>query len=186
MNSLVTTRLLLRRWKQSDIEPFAAMNMDKEVMEFHANVLTLEQTTNLVHKMESGFERDGLGLWAVELKSTGEFIGYVGLSKPEFPAKFMPCVEVGWRLARKYWGNGYAVEAAKEAVRDGFERLDLTEIVSFTAKVNTRSIKVMENLGMKRDPEDDFLFPYLADGHILRPHVLYRLSKSDFSMSNPI
>ena len=169
----------MRRWRNTDIVPFADLNANQLVMEFFVDTLSTEQTITMVQKIEEEFENKSFGLWAAELKSTGKFIGFVGLHEPKFEAHFMPCVEIGWRLAREYWGKGLALEAAKEVIKDGFARLDLAEIVSFTASINTRSIRVMERLGMKKNPQDDFLHPSITDGHILSPHVLYRLSKGD-------
>jgi ribosomal-protein-alanine N-acetyltransferase len=113
-----------------------------------------------------------------EIPREGSFIGFVGLSVPSFDAHFMPAVEVGWRLARETWGHGFATEAARAAIRDGFEHLGLSEIVSFTVPANVRSIRVMERLGMTRDPVDDFDHRRLPDRHRLKPHVLYRLSRA--------
>ncbi len=175
-----TERLLLRRWQPSDLRPFARMNACPEVMEFFPARLTDAETRQMVARIESGFDEQGFGLWALELVDTGEFIGFCGLSRPRFEAAFTPCVEVGWRIARPHWGNGYAPEAAREAIRDAFERVGLDEIVSFTAARNRRSVRVMEKLGMARNPADDFQHPLLESGHPLRPHVLYRLSSAQW------
>lgn len=172
---LKTKRLILRRWKTSDVEPFFALNSDPEVMRHFPSILSIDQTKSFIAAAEAHFDREDFGLWALELAETNEFIGFTGLSIPKFTSHFTPCVEVGWRLAHKFWGNGYAPEAAREALRDGFERMGLPEIVSFTATVNTNSIRVMEKLNMKRDPAEDFDHPNVAEGHHLRRHVLYRL-----------
>lgn len=173
---LETSRLVLRRWHISDIQPFAEMNSDPQVMEYFPRTATFEQTASMVHTIETAFSEDDYGLWAVTLKDTGKFIGMVGLCKPKFEAHFTPCVEIGWRLDKNYWGKGFASEAAEESMRDGFERIGLTEIVSMTAVLNQRSMRVMERLHMKRNPADDFDHPMLDDGHPLKPHVLYRLT----------
>lgn len=181
---LRTERLLLRRWRPSDFEKFAELNADPVVMEFFPSTLSRDQTQAMVEKMETAFEENDFGLWAVELVATGEFIGFTGLSVPGFEAHFMPCVEIGWRLSVRHWGCGYAPEAAAASVRDGFERVKLTEIVSFTAALNARSIRVMEKLGMTTRAQDNFQHPYLSDGHRLKPHVLYRLSQKDWLAAN--
>jgi RimJ/RimL family protein N-acetyltransferase len=170
-----TRRLLLRRWCEADREPFAEMNADPEVMEYFPAVLTRRQSDDLIEKIEAGFEVHGFGLWALELKGGGEMIGFVGLAVPEFEAHFAPAVEVGWRLARSAWGHGYATEAARAALRFGFEDTGLTEVVSFTSTGNARSRAVMERLGMTHDSVDDFDHPGLPEGHPLRRHVLYRI-----------
>ena len=113
--------------------------------------------------------------------ATGTFAGYVGLWPATFDAPFTPAVEVGWRLARAHWGHGYATEAARASVADGFDRLQLDEILSFTATINHRSRRVMERLGMTHDPRDDFDHPALPPGHRLERHVLYRLPSASMA-----
>jgi RimJ/RimL family protein N-acetyltransferase len=173
--SLTTPRLKLRGWREDDLEPFAAMNADPAVMEHFPGPLTRGQSDELVERIEGGFEANGFGLWALEVRATEEFIGCTGLGVPEFEAHFTPAVEVGWRLARSTWGNGYATEAARAALSFGFEEVGLAEVVSFTTSANRRSRAVMERLGMSHDPADDFDHPSLPPGHPQRPHVLYRI-----------
>lgn len=180
---LETTRLILREWQESDLEPFAAMNADDRVMEFFPSKLTRDETLSMVERIKARFAADQFCFWAVEEKATNEFVGFVGLGRPHFEAKFMPCVEIGWRLAYGYWGKGYAPEAAREALRDGFERFSLPEIVAFTAAINQKSIRVMEKIAMKRNVEDDFMHPFVEENHPLKPHVLYRISQSDWRES---
>ena len=132
----------------------------------------------MVDRIEGTFATEGLGQWAVEIPGVAPFIGYVGLSPADFEASFTPAVEVGWRLAADHWGRGYATEAARAAVADGFQRLALAEIVSFTAVFNHRSRRVMEKLNMTRDPQEDFDHPRVPEGNRLRRHVLYRLRRS--------
>lgn len=172
---LRTERLLLRRWREEDREPFAALNADPAVMEFFPAPLSRRESDALLERIELGFERHGFGLWALELRESGEFIGFTGLAVPPFEAHFTPAVEVGWRLARSAWGRGYATEAARAALAQGFGPAGLEEIVSMTTVRNRRSRAVMERLGMTRDPADDFEFPTLPPGDPLRPHVLYRI-----------
>jgi ribosomal-protein-alanine N-acetyltransferase len=157
------------------------MNADPVGMEHFPGTLTREQSDELVGRIEGGFEAHGFGLWALELRESGEFIGFTGLAMPTFEAHFTPAVEVGWRLARSVWGNGYATEAARAAVSFGFEEVGLTEVVSFTTPANLRSRAVMERLGMSRDPGDDFEHPRLPPGHPLRLHVLYRLKSPELT-----
>jgi len=175
---LRTDRLILRRWRESDREPFARMNADPEVMRHFPSTLTRAQSDGFAARIERQFEERGYGPWAVEIPGEAEFIGFVGLLHHTFPAHFTPATEVGWRLNRPYWGKGYATEAARAAVADGFGRLGLDEIVSMTAPANVRSIAVMERLGMTRNPADDFEHPNVPPGHPLRRHVLYRLSSN--------
>jgi len=171
---LGTDRLLLRRWRDGDREPFAAMNADPRVMEHFPAVLTPQETDAMIARIDEHFQRHGFGLWAVEVIGGPSFIGFVGLSVPRFEAHFTPCVEIGWRLAADYWGRGYATEAARAAVAFGFESLGLAEIFSFTATQNIRSRQVMQRLGMTHDPAEDFDHPLLPAGHRLCRHVLYR------------
>ncbi len=174
---LRTERLLLRRWREADREPFAAMGADPEVMTYLGPLLSRAQSDAMVDWIERRFDEHGFGLWAVEVAETGAFAGWVGLSVPSFQAPFMPAVEVGWRLARAQWGHGYAVEAARAAVGYGFGEAGLEEIVSFTVPANVRSRRVMERLGMTHDPAGDFDHPRLPEGDPLRRHVLYRLRR---------
>ncbi len=173
--SLETRRLKLRRWRNADRDPFAELNRDVEVMEHFPARLSRAQSDDLIEVIEAGFEVHGFGLWALEVRESGEFIGFTGLSVAAFETHFTPTVEVGWRLARSAWGRGYATEAARAALAFGFEEAGLGEIVSFTVSVNRRSRAVMERLGMRHDPADDFDHPALPVGHPQRRHVLYRL-----------
>ena len=175
--TIQTERLTLRSFTEADREPFAAMNADPEVMRHFPEPLDRAMSDALVDRILDGWGERGLGLWAVERREDGAFLGFVGLSTPTFDAHFTPAVEIGWRLARDAWGHGYATEAARAGVAYGFETLGLEEIVSFTTKDNVRSRGVMERLGMTRDPADDFDHPGLPAGHPLRRHVLYRLRR---------
>lgn len=176
-SELRTERLRLRRWSDADLEPFAALNADPVVMEHFPAPLTRAKSDELVARIESTFDDEEVGLWAVEVTATGRFAGFTGLWPATFEAPFTPAVEVGWRLAREHWGQGYAPEAARASIADGFERLGLDEIVSMTAVGNDRSRRVMEKLGMTHDPADDFEHPKVPVGHHLRRHVLYRLTR---------
>lgn len=146
-------------------------------MQFFPSTLSKTESNAFVDRISEHFEQHDFGLWAVELSTSDEFVGYVGLSPATFEAHFTPAVEIGWRLARRFWGSGLAPEAAQAAVADGFDRLDVNEIVSFTAEINLRSRRVMEKLEMTHDPGEDFEHPSVPIDHPLRPHVLYRTSK---------
>lgn len=173
-----TKRLVLREWIESDRKPFAEMCADERVMEFFPATLSVEQSETLVDRIEQHFAEHGFGLWAVEKKDGGEFIGFIGLCIPGFEAHFTPCVEIGWRLAAHHWRNGYASEGAKRVLHHAFETLQLEEVVSMTTVSNERSRRVMERIGMSRSPNDDFEHPALEPDHPLRPHVLYRVSST--------
>jgi RimJ/RimL family protein N-acetyltransferase len=173
----VTERLLLRRWREEDRAPFAALNADPAVMEHFPAPLDRAASDAFVDRIVAQHDQHGWGLWALEVRDTGRFIGFTGLAAPRFEAHFTPAVEVGWRLAREAWGFGYATEAAGAATAAGFRELGLDEIVSFTAVGNTRSRAVMRRIGMTHDAADDFDHPALPDGHPLRRHVLYRLRR---------
>jgi RimJ/RimL family protein N-acetyltransferase len=174
---IASDRLRLRRWLPSDRGPFAEMNADLSVMEFFPAVLSREESDELAARIEAHFDQFGFGIWAVEIPEITPFAGFIGLSIPRFEASFTPCVEIGWRLARQYWGRGYATEGARAALAFGFETLQLDEIVSFTVPTNVRSRRVMEQLGMTHRPGDDFDHPLLPEGHALRRHVLYRIGR---------
>jgi RimJ/RimL family protein N-acetyltransferase len=183
---LTTERLVLRRWRDADLDAYAALNADPEVMEHFPSTLTREESRRSIEIIEARFGDLGYGLWAAEVPEVASCIGFIGLNPATFDAPFTPAVEVGWRLARRHWGNGYATEGARAALAFGFDTLGLDEIVSFTTPGNRRSWRVMEKIGMTRDPADDFDHPVIADGHPLRRHVLYRISRttSDGSLSS--
>ncbi len=183
--TLQTPRLQLRRWRNSDLPAFARMNADPAVMEFFPGLLSSAQSDSLAAGIREHLDAHGWGLWAVQVHGGPQFIGFVGLSVPRFEAAFTPAVEVGWRLARSAWGRGYATEAARAALRDGFDRVGLDAVVSFTTVANTRSRAVMTRLGMTHDPADDFDHPALAPGDPLRRHVLYRLRREQFGYTPP-
>lgn len=175
-----TARLLLRRWRAGDRVPFAVLNADPRVVEYLPGPLKRDESDALVARADGHFDEHGFGPWAIEVPGETPFAGFVGLSMPRFTAEFTPCVEVGWRLAAEHWGRGYATEGARAALDLGFDRLGLDEIVAFTVPANVRSRRVMEKLGMTRDPADDFDHPSLAEGHPLRRHVLYRMARDAY------
>lgn len=156
------------------------MNADPRVMEHFPATMSREESDALIDRVDGYFDRHGYGLWALEVASTGAFIGFTGLIPQTFEAHFTPAVEVGWRLARTAWGHGYASEAARAALAYGFDHAGLTEIVSMTAVTNTRSQAVMRRIGMTRDPADDFEHSKIPAGSPLRPHVLYRITADDW------
>jgi len=152
-------------------------------MEHYQKTLNRAESDAFANRARTKLAERGFGLWAVELLSEAQFIGYVGLAEPSFRTSFTPCIEIGWRLAQEYWGRGYATEAAEAVLRYAFVSLALTEVVSFTSVGNQRSRRVMERIGMVRDPSEDFDHPNLPVAHPLRRHVLYRLSKSKWAAS---
>jgi RimJ/RimL family protein N-acetyltransferase len=172
-----TERLVLRGWRPEDREPFAALNADPAVVEHLLYPLTREQSDVLADRIEQHFDEHGYGLWAVEAPGQWPFIGFVGLLLQDFEAHFTPAVEIGWRLARPAWGHGYATEAARAVLRHAFTETDLDEVVSLTVPMNSRSWKVMQRIGMTRDPADDFEHPRVPEGHSHRLHILHRLSR---------
>ncbi|MER7705040.1 GNAT family N-acetyltransferase [Kitasatospora sp. NPDC097605] len=174
MTELHTDRLLLRRWRDADLDPWAAMNADPEVREHLGDVLTRAESYVSVARYEADFVRRGYGWWAVEVRATGEFIGFAGLDDIDDGLPFTG-VEIGWRLARSAWGHGYATEAARAVLAFGFDTLALPEILAVTTARNLRSQAVMRRLGMTTDPADDFDDPHAPEGP-LRPSVLYRLT----------
>jgi RimJ/RimL family protein N-acetyltransferase len=174
---ITTERLLLREFLDRDREPFAQLNADPRVMEHFPHALSRKESDDLVDRIGLRWTEDGVGLWAVERREDGAFLGFTGLAPPRFEAPFTPCVEIGWRLAVDAWGHGYATEAARASLRFGFEQGGLDEILSWTVPANVRSRAVMERIGMTHDPADDFDHPNIPVGSPLRRHVLYRLSR---------
>ena len=172
-----TSRLVLRRWREDDREPFAKLNTDPVVMERFPYLLTRAESDAFVDRIEAGFEERGYGLRAVEVPGVAAFIGFVGLNPATFEAHFTPALEVGWRLDQPYWWAGYATEGGRAALAFAFAELGEQEVVSFTSVGHTRSRAVMERLGMTRDPDEDFEHPNVPEGHPVRPHVLYRIDR---------
>jgi RimJ/RimL family protein N-acetyltransferase len=177
-NAIETERLILRLWESRDREPFARMNNDPRVMELFPSALSRAESDAMADRLEAHFRAHGFGLYALELRQGPAFIGFAGLAVPTFQAHFTPCVEIGWRIAAEHWRRELATEAARAVVRHAFDSLGLAALVSFTVPANTRSRRVMEKIGMTRDPTDDFDHPNLPEGHPLRPHVLYRLKRA--------
>jgi RimJ/RimL family protein N-acetyltransferase len=156
------------------------MNADPVVMEFFPSLLSREESDAMLDRFEDEYSRRGFCPWAVEEREGATFIGFVGLHEIPDYLSFAPALEVGWRLARGFWGRGFATEAAASSLTFAFQELLADEVVSMTSAVNERSRRVMERLGMHRDALDDFEHPRVPEGHSLRPHVLYRLTSSDW------
>jgi RimJ/RimL family protein N-acetyltransferase len=177
-----TERLLLRQWRAEDRAPFARMGQDTEVMEFFPSLLTREESDAGADRAQAYIAANGFGFWAVEIPEEAPFAGFIGLNSPRFEAHFTPCIEIGWRLARPFWGRGYATEGAAAALEFGFTELGLEEIVSFAVSTNVRSVGVMRRIGMKFSGEFDH--PAFEEGHRHRQHVLYRIGKTDWRLSD--
>ena len=177
---LLTEWLVLRNWRESDLDEFAEMNADPEVMRFFPALLSREQSREMMQRIQEHFDAHGFGLFAAEEKESGELAGYVGLKAPSFEAPFMPCIEIGWRLRKKFWNRGLATEGARAALAYGFRVLGLEEIVAFAVPANAPSLRVMEKLGMTHYPQEDFDHPRLPAGHPLQRHLLYRVRAAEF------
>jgi RimJ/RimL family protein N-acetyltransferase len=173
-----TPRLLLRRWRADDVAALTALSAEAAVIEFLPGAMSTAQVEAFIEAQNALCERHQTCYFAAELKETGELAGFVGLKYQDFDRPFAPCYELGWRLASRHWGKGYASEGALAAMRHGFEVLGLDEIVSFTVPENLRSRSVMERLGMHRDLDADFAHPALPEDHRLSRHVLYRIRKN--------
>ena len=170
---IATDRLILRNWLPADLEPWAALNADPQVMEHFPALLTAEEAAAMLAANQARITDTGWGLWAVERRGDGAFLGFTGLMPLRESNPLAPGVEIGWRFARHAWGAGYASEAARAALAYGFERLGLPEIVAFTAKGNLRSQAVMDRVGMTRREDLDFDHPALPKGHVLERHVVW-------------
>jgi RimJ/RimL family protein N-acetyltransferase len=173
---LRTERLLLRRWRPADLPAFAAINADPEVMRHFPTTLSREASAALLARIEASFETHGYGLWALELPEGSPLVGCAGIAQVAIDVPFAPAVELAWRLDRAHWGRGLASEAARAAAQFAFGELAVAELIAYTAQGNARSRRVMERLGMRRDPAEDFVHPDLPPGHPLAEHVLYRLA----------
>jgi ribosomal-protein-alanine N-acetyltransferase len=181
---ITTDRVILRQWRAEDVDAFAAMGRDPEVMACFPALVEREQCEQMMARVRESIDRDGFGLWAIEVRGGAPFIGFCGIQRVPFEAAFTPAVEVGWRLARAHWGHGYVTEAARAALAYGFDTLGLAEIVAFLIPANARSAAVCERLAMTRDPDGDFDHPRVAEGAVSvagfpqRRHILYRLRRA--------
>lgn len=183
MPDLATKRLLVRQWRDDDLDAFAAMSVDPDVMAHFPTLYTRAEAAALIARQQAFIAERGYGFWAVEEKGGAPFVGFCGIKDVLFDVPWAPAVEVGWRFAREHWGKGYATESARAAVEFGFRELDLAEIVAFLLPMNQRSAAVCKRLGMVRDPSRDFEHPVITEGTISvagfpqRPHVLYSLKR---------
>lgn len=176
---LETERLILRPWRDADRAPYIGFCADPVVRRFYPSVLSPDETNEMIDRMIAGYERDGFGFLVAERKSDGAVIGDVGLSPIPFPLRGDPRIEIGWLLGQDFWGQGYAPEAAHACLAHAWDALGADEIVAFTAIPNLPSQRVMEKIGMTRDPEGDFEHPKVPQDSPLRPHVLYRMNRPD-------
>lgn len=178
-----TDRLTLRPWLPRDRMAFAALNADAEVMQHFPRTLTLAESDGVIQRFRNRWAGDGICFGAVERRSDGAFVGMVGLSRVRFgqPGPLEGALEMGWRIARPFWGQGYATEAARGWLAHGFGALDADEIVAFAVPANHRSLAVMRRLGMHADPTRDFNHPSLPDGHPLQPHVVHAITRAGWS-----
>ena len=175
---LATARVWLRRWRAEDRVPFAQMNADPDVMRYFPALLSRDESDALIDEFNAHFDRYGYGIWALEIPGVCPFAGFAGLKHVSFDAAFTPAIEIGWRMRRDLWGQGYATEAAEAILAHGWDGLALDEIISFTTRDNQRSQALMQRIGMVHDPDGDFHHPALPAHHRQAPHVLYRARKT--------
>lgn len=175
--NIETDRIVLRPWTERDRQPFAELSADPAVMEHLLPMNSREATDGWIDRRMAHLAEHGFSFWALEAKASGAFLGAVGLLKVSYDAHFAPAVEVGWRVSRPFWGQGYATEAAAASIKFGFENFGLSEVVANTVAQNTSSRRVMEKLGMSHNADDDFDHPLIPEGHPLRAQVLYRLPR---------
>jgi RimJ/RimL family protein N-acetyltransferase len=175
-----TERLVLRRWREEDLEPFRAMNADPEVTRFFPGTLAAEQSDRTAHRLRDYADTPGLGAWAVEIPGKAPFIGFAGCwpTRPELP--FAPAIEIGWRIAKPYWGRGFAPEAARASLADAFERAGVDQVLAYATHANEPSLQVMRKIGMTYSPGEDFGHPMFEEGHPLQRHVVYRITADQF------
>lgn len=173
---LETDRLILRHWREEDVVDWVAMNADPEVMQYFPKVLTPDESLAMMERIQTRLENEEFGLWAVEVKNGDPFIGFVGLSIQDVGLAICPCVEVGWRLKRSAWGRGYASEAAKRSLEYAFNKCEISDIYSFTAKSNLKSQRVMQRIGLIERPDLAFSHPRIAPDSQLSEHVTYWIS----------
>lgn len=182
MKPIATERLMIRNWEERDRDLFHRINSDPEVMAFFPFRRTWAESDALFERLRAGIARDGFGFTALELRATGECIGFAGLSTVDaLPTIADGSVEIGWRLAPDYWGKGYVTEAAEALLAHAFEDMGLEDVVSFAVWTNRRSTAVMKRIGMRPDPARDFDHPRVPDTHPhLKRHVVYRITREDW------
>lgn len=178
--TLSSERLILRPWRDGDLDALASLCAAPEVMAHFPAPLDRAGSETLLRRLQAHQAEHGFTFWCLERREDGAFVGFTGLARVSFAAPFVPAVEIGWRLARPLWGQGYALEAARRALAYAFDELALAEVVSFTVPDNQRSWGLMQRLGMQRDAAGDFEHPNLPPGHPLRPHLLYRIAREDW------
>ncbi len=178
-----TGRLLMRRWRAADREPFAALNGDPETLKFFPATLDRAASDAFVDRIEKLFEQQGFGLWALEVTGTGEFIGYTGLNSLPDDVPGGGGMEIGWRLVRNAWHHGYATEAARAALAVAFDGAGLADVWSMTAVLNEPSQAVMRRIGMREVARFDH--PRIVAGDPLRPHVMYHLARAQWKKPSP-
>jgi RimJ/RimL family protein N-acetyltransferase len=186
MDGLNCDRLALRPWEEQHREPYFQLVSDPVVMQYLTPLAARAESDAWIDRHRAQLAEHRFGYWAVELRKTGQFIGAVGLSRVRYEAHFTPAIGVGWRLAQPYWGHGYASEAARAALKYGFEDQRLEEIVAITVPANIRSQQVMRRLGMTYSPDDDFDHPQLPEGHPRRRCLLCRMSRKDWFQNSPL
>ena len=174
---LETKRLILRQWIYEDFEAFAKLNSDLKVMEYFPSILTKKQSYTIANNLKLLIFKQGWGIWVLQEKKSGKFVGTLGLYEPIDNLPFVPCVEISWKLSYEYWGKGYASEASKEVLKFAFDVLKLDEVISFTAAINKRSISLMKRLGMKNTCKN-FKHPALTKEDRLSEHVLYKIKNN--------
>lgn len=180
MLEIQTDRLILRPLVEADLDAFAALNSDAEVMRFFPALQSREQTAALIARSAEKWQTNGFGFSAVAFKETRQFIGMAGLNRFEAEVEIAPCVEIGWRFAKSAWGQGLASEAAVAWLKYGFEHIEINEIFSFSPRQNVPSQAVMRRIGMRRTPEFDFEHPMIEAGHPLRPMAVCRLTAQEY------
>ena len=177
MPSLYTPRLILRQWQNSDRDAFAGLTASARVMQYFPATLSRAQSDQSIDSFSASIDTNGWGFWACESRATGEFAGFIGLNAPGYELPFSPCVEVGWRLAERFWGNGLATEGALASLHYAFNELGLDEVISMTPVTNLASIAVMKKIGMS-NTNSNFMHPRIADKHALQEHVLYKINQA--------
>lgn len=183
-NQIRTDRLVLRRWREEDVGPYAALQADPLVRRFFLKLMSPEESAADAERFAGGFDRDGYSFWVVE-RPGAPFMGIAGVRKITQDMPFRPLVDVGWLFTAPHWGQGYATEAASAALRDVFTRADLDEVVAYTTHRNVPSQRVMQRLGMTTSADENFTHPLVPIDHPLQPHVLYRLTRAGFLSRQP-
>jgi RimJ/RimL family protein N-acetyltransferase len=168
-------RLGFRNWNISDLDEFARLNADEDVMEHFPSTMSMDEVSDLIYKLGDHYAENGFTYFATEILKTQEFIGMIGLAYQEYITDFTPAIDIGWRLKKSAWGNGFATEGAKRCIDFAFNELGIDKIISVCVFNNEKSENVMKKVGMTKIGE--FYHPSLTEYPEYQRHHCYEIRR---------